>query len=231
MRVLIADDDHEIVDLLSIYLKNEGYKVVQAYDGLEAWNQLQADSQIDLAILDVMMPEMEGIEVVEKMRANGMNIPVIIASAKTSDHDKIEGLIAGADDYVAKPFNPLEVIARVKSLVRRQSQYSDTQTQSVSEIEVGPLVINRDAHQVFTIDGHEIQLTVLEFGILYLLASNPGQVFSADDIFSEVWADETTGTAKTVMVHVSHLREKIAKATGGDKVVQTVWGVGYKIEA
>ena len=231
MRVLIADDDHEIVNLLSIYLKNEGYKVVQAYDGLEAWNQLQADSQIDLAILDVMMPEMEGIEVVEKMRANGMNIPVIIASAKTSDHDKIEGLIAGADDYVAKPFNPLEVIARVKSLVRRQSQYSDTQTQSVSEIEVGPLVINRDAHQVFTIDGHEIQLTALEFGILYLLASNPGQVFSADDIFSEVWADETTGTAKTVMVHVSHLREKIAKATGGDKVVQTVWGVGYKIEA
>lgn len=230
MRILVADDDQEIVDLLSIYLRNEDFEVVKAYDGEEAWEALQKEP-IDLAILDVMMPKIEGIEVVERARNAGMNTPIIIASAKTADHDKIEGLISGADDYVTKPFNPLEVIARVKSLLRRQSQYSEEPVAQANEIEVGPLIIRKDSHEVKTLNDKSIQLTALEFEILYLLASHPNQVFSAEEIFEQVWNDGSNVSAKTVMVHVSHLRDKIAKATGGEKVVQTVWGVGYKIEA
>lgn len=228
MRILVADDDHDIVDLLNIYLKNEGYEVVKAFDGEEALENLMNDDEIILVIIDIMMPKMTGLEVVEKMREQNIDIPVIIVSAKTQDHEKIEGLFAGADDYVTKPFNPLEVMARVKSILRRQNKY--TGPESANTIEVGPLVIARDSHEVKTTKGVEIQLTALEFGILYLLASNPNRVFSADEIFEEVWNQESVVSAKTVMVHVSHLRDKIATATGGDKVVQTVWGVGYKIE-
>lgn len=229
MRILVADDDREIVDLLNIYLKNEGYEVVKAFNGEEALNQLEASQEFDLVILDVMMPKVTGLEVVEVMREKDMGIPVIMVSAKSADHEKIEGLFAGADDYVTKPFNPLEVMARVKSILRRQHSYSGMETPG-DTIEVGPLVIRRDSHEVRTDSGIEIQLTALEFGILYLLSSNPNRVFSADEIFEEVWNQESVVSAKTVMVHVSHLRDKIAQATGGDKVVQTVWGVGYKVE-
>ena len=229
MRILVADDDREIVDLLNIYLKNEGYEVVKAFNGEEALNQLEASQEFDLVILDVMMPKVTGLEVVEVMREKDMGIPVIMVSAKSADHENIEGLFAGADDYVTKPFNPLEVMARVKSILRRQHSYSGMETPG-DTIEVGPLVIRRDSHEVRTDSGVEIQLTALEFGILYLLSSNPNRVFSADEIFEEVWNQESVVSAKTVMVHVSHLRDKIAQATGGDKVVQTVWGVGYKVE-
>jgi len=150
-------------------------------------------------------------------------------SAKTADVDKIRGLANGADDYVVKPFNPLEVVARIKSLIRR-SEYTSTEEEQDGDIEIGPLFIRKDEHEVETVDGVPIQLTALEFGILYLLASYPNRVFSADEIFERVWKQESLVPAKTVMVHVSHLRDKIEKATDGEKVVKTVWGVGYKIE-
>jgi DNA-binding response OmpR family regulator len=143
--------------------------------------------------------------------------------------DKIQGLITGADDYVSKPFNPLEVMARVKSLLRRAN--AQMTSNEPDRLEVGPLIIDKDSHEVTTLTGQQIQLTALEFGILYLLASHPNRVFSADEIFERVWQQESIVSAKTVMVHVSHLRDKIEEATGGEKVIETVWGVGYKVEA
>lgn len=228
MKILVADDDKEIVELLSIYLHNEGYEPIVAYDGKEVLSKIHTISDIELVILDIMMPELDGMQIVKTLRKESQ-IPIILLTAKTTDMDKIKGLVAGADDYVTKPFNPLEVMARVKSLLRR------TQTQISSEqpdiLEISSLVINRDSHEVKTIGGKEIQLTALEFGILYLLASHPNRVFSADEIFERVWKQESVVSAKTVMVHVSHLRDKIEEATGGEKIIQTVWGVGYKIDA
>lgn len=226
MRILVADDDKEICDLLEIYIKNEGFQVEKAYDGQEVIDKVKT-LDIDCLILDVMMPKKSGLEVVKEIRQES-SLPILMLSAKTADVDKIRGLTNGADDYVVKPFNPLEVLARVKSLMRR-SAYRKTETDS-GELEIGPLIIRRDQHEVETIDGVDIQLTALEFGILYLLATNPNRVFSADEIFEKVWKQESLVPAKTVMVHVSHLRDKIEKATGGEKVVKTVWGVGYKIE-
>lgn len=228
MRILIADDDREICDLLEIYINNEGFEVIKAYDGQEAYEKF-LEAEPDCLILDVMMPKMDGLEVVNKIREESQ-VPILMLSAKTADIDKIRGLARGADDYVVKPFNPLEVVARVKSLLRRSS-YNTSGSDDSNEIEIGPLIIRRDQHEVITVEGESIQLTVLEFGILHLLASNPGRVFSADEIFERVWQQETDIPSKTVMVHVSHLRDKIEQATGGEKVVETVWGVGYKIES
>lgn len=227
MKVLVVDDDKEIVELLSIYLKNEGYEPVTAYSGKEAITRLATVSDISLMILDIMMPHMTGIDVIKEVRKDS-EIPIIVVSAKTGDMDKIQGLITGADDYVVKPFNPLEVMARVKSLLRRSQKEVTNDEPDV--LEVGPLVINRDSHEVTTLTGTKIALTALEFGILYLLASHPNRVFSADEIFERVWQQESVVSAKTVMVHVSHLRDKIEEATEGEKVIETVWGVGYKVE-
>lgn len=227
MKVLVVDDDKEIVELLSIYLKNEGYEPVTAYSGKEAITRLATVSDISLMILDIMMPHMTGIDVIKEVRKDS-EIPIIVVSAKTGDMDKIQGLITGADDYVVKPFNPLEVMARVKSLLRRSQKQVTNDEPDV--LEVGPLVINRDSHEVMTLTGTKIALTALEFGILYLLASHPNRVFSADEIFERVWQQESVVSAKTVMVHVSHLRDKIEEATEGEKVIETVWGVGYKVE-
>lgn len=228
MRILIVDDDREIVELLNIYLQNENCEVLKAYNGQQALSYLKNDDEISLVILDVMMPKVNGLEVLEKLRNAHHQIPVIMLSAKSSDNDKIQGLISGADDYVTKPFNPLEVIARVKSLLRRQYKYTENETPD--EVEAGPLIIRKESHEVKTLTGKTIQLTALEFGILHLLASHPNRVFSAEEIFEAVWNQESIVSAKTVMVHVSHLRDKIEEATGGEKVIQTVWGVGYKIE-
>ncbi len=214
MKILVVDDDKEIVELLSIYLKNEGYEPIAAYSGKEALTKLSTNPEIALMILDIMMPQMSGIEVIKEVRKDS-EIPILVVSAKTSDMDKIQGLITGADDYVVKPFNPLEEVKDDKPDV----------------LEVGPLVINKDSHEVKTLTGKVIQLTALEFGILYMLASHPNRVFSADEIFERVWQQESVVSAKTVMVHVSHLRDKIQKATDGEEVIQTVWGVGYKVEA
>lgn len=227
MKILIADDDKEICDLLEIYINNEGFEVIKAYDGQRAYD-LFLEEEPDLLILDVMMPRMDGLEVVQLIRETSQ-VPILMLSAKTRDADKIRGLARGADDYVVKPFNPLEVVARVKSLIRRSS-YGTKQENESDEIKVGPLVIHKERHEVKTIDDKFIHVTALEFGILYLLASNPNRVFSADEIFERVWQQETDVPSKTVMVHVSHLRDKIEKATKGEKVIETVWGVGYKIE-
>ena len=228
MKILIVDDDKDIVELLSIYVKNEGYDVEKAYNGKEAITKINTNPDIDLMILDVMMPQLDGMAVVRAVRKDSQ-IPILMLSAKTDDLDKIQGLVQGADDYVTKPFNPLEVMARVKSLLRR-SQH-EVKNNEPDQIEVGSLIIKKDSHEVETVNGKEISLTALEFGILYLLASHPNRVFSADEIFERVWQQESVVSAKTVMVHVSHLRDKTEEATGGEKVIQTVWGVGYKIES
>ncbi len=229
MKILIVDDDQEILELLEIYVKNEGYEPITAMDGKEALMMLRTNPDISLFILDIMMPEMNGMEVIKEVRKDN-GVPVLLLSAKAGAMDKIQGLITGADDYVTKPFNPLEVMARVKALLRR-AQTSGNSVQAAPEVlDIGPLTINKDSHEVKTADGVEVNLTALEFGVLYLLASHPNRVFSADDIFERVWQQEAVVSAKTVMVHVSHLRDKLEEATKGNQVVQTVWGVGYKIE-
>ncbi|MBZ6007699.1 response regulator transcription factor [Leuconostoc gelidum] len=227
MKILVVDDDIEIAELLEIYLKNEGYEPVMAGDGKEAISKLNTNPDIALMVLDVMMPNMNGLEVVKIVRKDS-RIPILMLSAKSGDMDKIQGLITGADDYVTKPFNPLEVMARVRSLLRRAENSVQDKTPDV--LDIGSLVINKDSHEVKTADGDLVNLTALEFGIFYLLASHPNRVFSADDIFERVWQQESVVSAKTVMVHVSHLRDKIEEATNGNQVIQTVWGVGYKIE-
>ena len=219
MKILVVDDDKEIAQLLEIYIKNEGYEPISAYNGREALTKLNTNPDIALMILDIMMPEMDGIEVIKEVRKDSQ-LPILVLSAKTGDMDKIQGLITGADDYVTKPFNPLEIMARVKSLLRRSENNVTTTEPDI--LDIGPLTINKDSHEVKTLTGKDIQLTALEFGILYLLASHPNRVFSADDIFERVWQQESIVSAKTVMVHVSHLRDKIEEATDGEKVIQTV---------
>ncbi len=227
-KLLIVDDDLDLIDMLSNYFLLKGYEIYTAYDGKEALSKLRTTNDIDLLLLDIMMPVMDGMQVVKELRKESQ-IPIIMLTAKTTDMDKIKGLVAGADDYVTKPFNPLEVMARVKSLLRRTQMHVAEDQPDILEIQ--SLIINKDSHEVKTVDGKEIQLTALEFGILYLLASHPNRVFSADEIFERVWKQESIVSAKTVMVHVSHLRDKIEEATDGEKVIQTVWGVGYKIDA
>jgi len=227
MKILIVDDDQEIAELLEIYVKNEGYEPITAGDGKDALKKLRTNPDVGLVVLDIMMPEMNGTEVVKEIRKDN-GVPILMLSAKSGAMDKIQGLITGADDYVTKPFNPLEVMARIKALLRRSQNVIQQDAPEV--LDVGPITINKDSHEVKTSEGVDINLTALEFGILYLLASHPNRVFSADDIFERVWQQESVVSAKTVMVHVSHLRDKLEEATGGNQVVQTVWGVGYKIE-
>ncbi len=226
MKVLVVDDDQEIAELLKIYITNEGWDVVIVNDGEAALSELRKNSDIGLMLLDVMMPKMSGMEVLKRVRRE-ISLPIMIISAKTDDMDKIAGLIGGADDYITKPFNPLEVVARMRSVLRR---YSDNVLVKEPEIiHVGTLTINREAHEVKNSEGENIALTAIEFGILYLLASHPGRVYSANEIFESVWRQESIISAKTVMVHVSHLRDKLEAATNGRTVIETVWGVGYRV--
>ncbi|MCK8635952.1 response regulator transcription factor [Apilactobacillus kunkeei] len=226
MKVLVVDDDQEIAELLKIYIRNEGYETVIVNDGEAALTELRKNSDIGLMILDIMMPKMSGFEVLKRVRRE-ISLPIMILSAKTEDIDKIEGLVGGADDYITKPFNPLEVMARMHSILRR---YTDKVVVGEPEVlNVATLTINRESHEVKTGDGKSIQLTAIEFGILYLLASHPGRVYSANEIFERVWRQESIISAKTVMVHVSHLRDKLEEATDGKKIIETVWGVGYRI--
>ncbi|QTU82822.1 response regulator transcription factor [Carnobacteriaceae bacterium zg-C25] len=228
MRILVVDDEREIVDLLSIYLRKEGYSVIKAYDGVQALKKLEEHDDIQLMILDIMMPKKDGLSVVKTIRETNEQLPILLLSAKGSDMDKIKGLTIGADDYVIKPFHPLEVIARVKGLLKRTAPVEATDD-ALQMIDLGKIMIKKELHEVVTAQGKQVALTALEFGILYLLASHPNRVYSAEEIFEQVWKEEPIVSAKTVMVHMSHLRDKLEKATGGDKVVETVWGVGYKI--
>lgn len=223
--VLVVDDDSEIRDVIHIYLRNEGYNVIEATDGEEALEIMQSAS-IQLIILDVMMPRMDGIKACLKLRERS-NIPIIMLSAKQDDIDKITGLTTGADDYMIKPFNPLELIARVKAQLRRQFLIGKENSNSL--IIIKDLIIDRSKHLV-KLKGDEIALTPLEFSILVLLASHPGQVFSSEHIYESVWNEPYGYSDNTVMVHIRNLREKLEELPREPKYIKTVWGVGYKIE-
>ncbi|WP_456276285.1 response regulator transcription factor [Bacillus sp. AK128] len=226
-NMLIVDDDQKIVELIEIYLKNEGYHTFHAYDGEQALTLLEK-IQIDLVILDVMMPKMDGLEVCRKIRKTN-NLPILMVSAKTEDMDKIIGIMTGADDYLIKPFNPLELTVRVKALLRRANMVQTVEQKAEEVIYVGSVEISKSTHSV-QVDGYKIKLTSIEFDILYLLASHKGRVFSSEEIFESIWKQDGTGANKTVMVHISNLRDKLEEAAEGDQIIHTVWGVGYKIE-
>ena len=228
--ILLVDDDREIVKVLSRLLELEGYQVYGAYDGMEALEVLTRH-EVHLVLLDVMMPGMDGYKVCEKIRENS-DVPIILVTAKGEDYERVMGLDIGADDYVVKPFNPLELTARVKSQLRRYTQLnpnSGPKEADKNEIAIKGLVINKDNHKV-TVYGEEIKLTPIEFDILYLLASNPGKVFSTDEIFEKVWNEKVYEANNTVMVHIRRLRGKMKEDERQDKIITTVWGVGYKIE-
>ena len=229
-NILIVDDEQEIADLVEIYLVSDGYSVFKANDAQEGLDILERED-IHLVLLDIMMPGMNGLEMCKKIRETN-NIPIIMLSAKSTDLDKILGLGTGADDYVAKPFNPLEVSARVKSQLRRYTQLnpnSNVHENVRNEISIRGLTINKDNHKV-TVYDEEVKLTPIEFDILYLLASNPGKVFSTDEIFEKVWNEKVYEANNTVMVHIRRLRGKMKEDERQDKIITTVWGVGYKIE-
>lgn len=223
--ILVVDDDPEIRDVIHVYLRNEGYDVIEAADGLEAVDMIQSSS-IQLVILDVMMPRMDGITACMKIRGIS-NTPIIMLSAKEEDIDKIIGLTTGADDYMVKPFNPLELIARVKAQFRRQSLMGKEEFNSL--ILIKDLAIDKNKHSV-KLKGKEISLTPLEFAILLLLASRPGQVFSSEQIYESVWKEPYGYSDNTVMVHIRNLREKLEETPREPQYIKTVWGVGYKID-
>ena len=229
--ILVVDDDKEIADLVEIYLVNDGYQVLKASDGESCLAILREHPEVRMLILDIMMPGIDGLEVCRTVRKTS-NIPILILSAKAEDMDKIVGFGTGADDYLTKPFHPLELLARVKSQMKRYTviQTMDTKTAgNEDEIVIQDLVINKTAHVVKK-KGKEIALTPIEFGILHLLASNPDRVFSTDEIFERVWNEKVYEVNNTVMVHIRRLREKIEDNSKSPKIVKTVWGVGYKIE-
>lgn len=225
--VLVVDDDAEILRLLEISLSSEGYNILKAKDGMEALSVVE-NNNIDVVILDVMMPKLNGIEVCRRIREN-LSIPILMLSAKGEDMDKIEGLMTGADDYMVKPFNTLELIVRVRALIRRAYYMEQRPKLQENIITIGPVTINKSTHQVKAYD-KEIIFTSTEFDIIYLLANNIGRIFSAEEIFERVWKEKYYNSNNTVMVHVSRIREKLEKATEGEKIIHTVWGVGYKIE-
>lgn len=227
MTILVCDDDKEIVDAIEIYLLQEGYKVEKAYDGEQALEILH-NKKIDLMVIDVMMPKLDGIRATFQVRKTS-SIPIIILSAKTEDVDKILGLNVGADDYVTKPFNPLELVARVKSQLRRYTTLSSS-VQGETTYEAGGLVINDDLKKV-TVDGEEVKLTPIEYNILLLLMKNKGKVYSISQIYEEIWNEEAIGADNTVAVHIRHIREKIEINPKEPRYLKVVWGVGYKIEA
>ena len=226
MNILVVDDDREIVDSISIFLSGENYNVLKAYDGIEALDIL-SENNVHLMILDIMMPKMDGIKTLMKMRES-KNIPVILLSAKSEDADKILGLTAGADDYVTKPFNPSELMARVKSQLRRYTMLGSIETQK-SEIVIDGLCINTEEKTV-KVDGDQIRLTSTEYKILELLAKNRGRVFSADDIYRNVWKEDNIVGDNTIAVHVRHIREKIEINPKEPRYLKVVWGIGYKID-
>ena len=227
-KILVCDDDKDIVEAIDIYLTQEGYEVLKAYDGDEAIKVLKSN-EVDLLIMDVMMPRLDGIRATLKIREN-MSLPIIILSAKSEDADKILGLNIGADDYMTKPFNPLEMVARVKSQLRRYTQLGSTaKSDSQSEFRTGGLLIKDDLKEV-TVDGEKVKLTPIEYNILLLLVKNQGKVFSINQIYENIWNEEAIGADNTVAVHIRHIREKIEINPKEPRYLKVVWGVGYKVE-
>ena len=225
-NILVCDDDREIVEAIEIYLSKEGYNVIKAYDGLEAIEILKKDVQ--LLLIDVMMPKLDGLRATLKIREKS-GIPIIILSAKSEDSDKVIGLDVGADDYITKPFNPLELIARVKSQLRRYTKLGTMAEQKSNVYTVGGLEVNDDSKEV-TVDGESVKLTPYEYKILLLLVKNQGRVFTIEQIYENVWEEEAIAADNTVAVHIRHIREKIEINPKEPRYLKVVWGVGYKIE-
>lgn len=228
-NILVCDDDKDIVEAIEIYLRQEGYNVLKAYDGEEALKVLKREEKVDLLVIDVMMPRLDGIRATLKIREEN-SLPIIILSAKSEDADKILGLNVGADDYVTKPFNPLELVARVKSQLRRYTKLGSTVVQNNNTVyTVGGLSIDDDLKEV-TVDGEPVKLTPIEYNILLLLMKNQGKVFSIDQIYESIWNEDAIGADNTVAVHIRHIREKIEINPKEPRYLKVVWGVGYKIE-
>ena len=227
-NILVCDDDKEIVDAIDIYLSQEGYHILKAYDGLQAI-EIMKKEEVHLILLDIMMPNLDGIRATRKIRETS-SVPIIMLSAKSEDVDKILGLNIGADDYITKPFNPLELIARVKSQLRRYTQLGNLATEEKEAVYVcGGLVVNDDLKTV-TVDGEPVKLTPIEYNILVLLIKNQGKVFSIEQIYENIWNEEAIGADNTVAVHIRHIREKIEINPREPRYLKVVWGIGYKIE-
>lgn len=229
MNILVVDDEREIADVVELYLQNDQYNVFKFYTGEEALKCI-GNTKIDLAILDVMLPDIDGLEILKKIREK-YTFPVIMLTAKIEYMDKITGLTLGADDYIPKPFNPLELVARVKAQLRRYTQYNDAAGKNDGEvIDLGALFLNRTSHECVYYE-KTLTLTPIEFDILWLLCENRGRVISSEELFKAVWKEQYyKNSNNTVMVHIRHLREKMSEPTGKSDFIKTVWGVGYKVE-
>lgn len=226
-NILVCDDDKEIVEAIDIYLTKEGYNVIKAYDGIEAMEKLKSE-EVHLLLMDVMMPRLDGIRATLKIREES-SIPIIILSAKSEDADKVIGLDVGADDYVTKPFNPLELIARVKSQLRRYTMLGSMAKSKENVYTVGGLEVNDDTKEV-TVDGESVKMTPVEYNILLLMMKNPGRVYTIEQIYENVWNEEAVAADNTVAVHIRHIREKIEINPKEPRYLKVVWGLGYKIE-
>ena len=226
MEILVLDDEKEITELVELYLRNEGFQVRCFYTGEEALASVE-QSPPDLAILDVMLPDMDGFSVCRELRKK-YTFPILMLTARVEDMDKINGLAIGADDYITKPFNPLELTARVKAQLRRYTRYNEASAPELS-MDVGNLSISKETHEC-TLNGKRVNLTPIEFDILWLLCENRGKVISAEELFEKVWGDKFLDCNNTVMVHIRRLREKLHEPPRNPRIIKTVWGVGYKIE-
>lgn len=224
-RILVADDETEVADLLELYLTEAGYEVCKCYEGVKAWERIK-EGQIDLALLDVMMPGIDGFALCRKIRKHYL-FPVIMLTARVEDVDKISGLMQGADDYITKPFNPLEVLARVKSQLRRYHQYSLKQEK---ELDLRGLYINRSSHEC-RLYGRSLELTPMEFEILWYLCENRGRVVPSEELFEAIWKEKYLDSNNTVMNHIGKLREKMQESYKNPRFIKTVWGIGYTVEA
>ena len=226
MNILVVDDEKEIADLMELYLTNEGFTVYTCHTGLDALKALEA-KKIDLALLDVMLPDMDGFSICRRIR-EGYRFPVIMLTAKVEELDKITGLSIGADDYITKPFSPLEVVARVKAQLRRATRYNEG-AEETTVIDFNGLVINRETHTC-TLYDQPLVLTPIEFNLLWLLCENRGRVLSSEELFEKAWGEKYFNSNNTVMVHIRRLREKMHEPPKNPRFIKTVWGVGYKIE-
>lgn len=229
-NILVVDDEAPLADLVEVYLKNENYNVYKFYTATDALHTIE-ETPIDLALLDVMLPDMDGFELCRKIRLNH-NFPIIMLTAKTSDEDKITGLTIGADDYITKPFNPMELVARVKAQLRRFNRYNPAQDkpeEDENRIDFSGLIIDKTTHEC-TLYEQPVTLTPTEFDILWLLAKNRGRVISSEELFENVWGEKFLDSNNTVMVHIRRIREKLHEKPKNPKFIKTIWGVGYKIE-
>lgn len=227
MNILVLDDEKEIADLVELFLINEGYRVFKFYESEPAMQCIES-THLDMALLDVMLPDTDGFAILRKIREKGLRFPVIMLTARVEDRDKIIGLSMGADDYITKPFNPLEMVSRVKAQLRRYTFY-DNQQKNDNVFDYAGLVVNKDTHKC-TLYEKEIALTPIEFNILWLLCENADKVVSTEDIFQQVWGEKYLDCSNTVMVHIRRIREKMNEPSRNPKFIKTVWGVGYKIE-